>query len=197
MRKETIVRDLYQFSELSEAAKEKARDWYREGMYLYNYDFECVIEDAKIIGALIGINIAKVFYSGFCSQGDGACFEGSYSYKKGSVKLIKDYAPLDVKLHAIAETLQAIQKRNFYKLTAKVKQSGFYMHSNCTDIEVMKDNDWPTNDDDKEIKEALKDFMNWIYRQLDMQNDYINSNESIDDNIEANEYEFLENGKRA
>ena len=39
-----------------------------------------------------------------------------------------------------------------------------------------------------------------IVRELytfDSQNDYINSNERIDENITANEYEFTSEGKRA
>lgn len=34
MRTETITRDIYSFEELSDDAKEKARDWYREGIDL-------------------------------------------------------------------------------------------------------------------------------------------------------------------
>jgi hypothetical protein len=204
MRQETIVRELLQFDELSEAAKEKARDWYREGLYNDSFEFEHVIDDAKTIGELMGIDIDKVYYTGFCSQGDGACFEGSYSYKKGSVKAVKEFAPLDTELHRIAIDLQAIQRRNFYQLTANVKQSGRGYHSNCTLVEVWKNDaqqnyahDYASDDVELEVKELLKDYMNWIYKQLDKQNDYISSNEYIDEGIICNNYEFLESGRRA
>ena len=204
MRQETIVRELFQFDELSEAAKEKARDWYREGLYQDSFEFEHVIADAKVIGELMGIDIDQVYYTGFCSQGDGACFEGSYSYKKGSVKAVKEFAPLDTELNRIAIDLQAIQRRNFYQLTANVKQSGRYYHSNCTLIEIWKNDvqqnyahDYANDEVELEVKELLKDFMNWIYKQLDRTNDYLDSNESIDENIMCNDYEFLESGRRA
>lgn len=199
MRIETTTRELYQFNELSESAKEKARDWYR--FCLDSHDYDGVIEDSIEIAALMGIEIENIYWRGFSSQGDGACFEGYYAYKKGSVKAVKDFAPLDKKLHEIVESLQAVQKRNFYKLEAKVKQRGFYNHPGCTDIDVTKETTygtgWPSNDDMDEVVSLLRSFMNWIYRQLDKQNDYLNSNEYLDDVIEANEYEFTKDGRRA
>lgn len=195
MRIETITRELYQFNELSDEAKEKAREWFREGLYYDSFEFDHVIDDAKEIAALMGIDIYNVYYSGFSSQGDGACFEGDYQYKKGSVKAVKDYAPMDKELHQIAETLQGIQKRAFYQLTASVKHRGHYSHSGCTSIGVEYYGDMY-----KEVKEedglieALRDYMVWIYRQLDKQNDYINSNEYIDEAITVNEYEFTSEG---
>lgn len=199
MRIETIHRELFQFDELSEEAKEKARDWYRECIYQDSYDYEHVYDDAKTIGALMGISIAKIYFSGFASQGDGACFEGSYTYKKGSVKAVKEYAPKDEKIHRIAQELAAIQKRNFYKLEASVVQRGHYMHSGCTSIDVYHSEDRyrDIGEAEEEVKEALRDFMNWIYRQLESNYDYLMSNESVDENIRDNEYEFLEDGRRA
>lgn len=200
MRIETVSRELYTFEELSEAAKENARDWYREGLYMDNFEFECVTDDAKEIAALMGIDIDNIYWSGFASQGDGACFEGTYAYKKGSVKAVKEYAPLDEELHRIVKALAAVQKKSFYKLEATVKQSGRYYHAYSTDVEVYHNEDRYHRDigeAEDEIKEALRDFMDWIYKQLDSQNDYINSNEYIDENIIANEYEFTQDGRRA
>ena len=199
MRVETITRNLFQFDELSEEAKEKARDWYREFLYMDDYEFDFVIDDAKAVAALMGIEIDKVYYDISYSQGSGACFEGTYSYKKGSVKAVKKFAPQDEELHRIAEALQSIQKKNAYKLEASVKQVGRYSHANSTEIDVdlVDSNKVLRMEDFDATRELLRDFMNWIYRQLQKQDEYINSNESIDENIRANEYEFLENGKRA
>jgi hypothetical protein len=41
----------------------------------------------------------------------------------------------------------------------------------------------------------MRDFADWIYRQLESEYDYANSDESVDENILCNEYEFDENGK--
>jgi hypothetical protein len=198
MREETTTRMLYQFDELSDSAKERARDWFRKGDVFISVH---IIEDAKRIGSLMGIQIDKVYYSGFASQGDGACFEGSYSYKKGSVKAVKSYAPTDEKLHVIVEELAAIQKRNGYKLEASVKHRGHYHHSRCTDIEVtletLHGTDWPALVEAEALTDALRSFMDWIYRQLEAAYEYQNSDEAVDENIRINEYEFTEDGRRA
>ena len=50
---------------------------------------------------------------------------------------------------------------------------------------------------EKELKDILKSFMNYIYKRLVQTDEYMNSNEAVDENILANEYEFLKDGKRA
>ena len=196
MRTATKRTDVYTFDELSESAKETAMQWYREGAFDYEWwDFE----DAKQIGKIIGIDIDNIFFSGFSSQGDGACFEGSYAYKIGSVKNLKEYAPLDKTLHQIALDLSKAQRKRFYQLSANVKQSGHYMHEMCTDITVFDHTDefhtlHADAVSDDSITEPLRDFMRWIYKQLESEYDYLNSDKAVKESIEANEYEFDEYG---
>jgi hypothetical protein len=194
----TIITEttVYKFNELSEEAKEKAI----EKLYDINTDYEWydfTYCDAKEIGAIIGIDINNIYFSGFSFQGDGACFEGSYSYKKGSLKAIKKYAPKDEVLHQIAKNLQAIQSENFYKLHASIKHSGYYYHENCTNIDVYHCDDIYRNitkETEGGIKEALRDFMRWIYSTLEKEYDYLTSKENIIETIKANDYEFTAEG---
>lgn len=198
MRVETIIRELYTFDELDEKAKKKARDWYRQGLYNDTFEFDHVIEDAKEVGKHLGIDIKNIYWSGFYSQGDGACFEGTYKYRKGSLKSIKSYAPMDEELHIISSELGNIQRRNGYKLVANVKHSGQYNHSGCTNIEVFHvDDNYRSVKYEQDLIDNLRSFMKWIYKQLDKTNDYINSDEYIDENIISNVYEFLKTGERA
>jgi hypothetical protein len=46
------------------------------------------------------------------------------------------------------------------------------------------------------LVETARDFMKWIYRQLEAAWDDNNSDAVVDDNIRANEYLFTEEGKR-
>ena len=194
----TIETTVYQFHELSDEAKEKAREWYRRESDDSDFS-ECVIYDAKECGRIIGIDIDKVYFSGFCLQGDGACFEGSYRYAKGGAKAIRAYAPQDAELHRIADTLQAIQRDNFYRLRANVEHSGHYYHEHCTRIEVEDcENQYrDIGDADKEVAESLRDFMRWIYRNLEKEYEYQNADEQVDEAITANGYEFTEEGEGA
>lgn len=195
----TVEIGVYQFNELSESAKEKAREWYRSGAGQDSFWSECVIEDVKEIGKILGIDIDNIYFSGFSSQGDGACFEGYYSYQKGSAKKVRQYAPLDKELHLIADRLQAIQRKVFYTATATVKQRGHYMHSGCTNVSVNMADEYGQNifsEVEDEITDLLREFMDWIYSRLEKEWDYMNSDKSVDESILANEYEFLESGER-
>jgi tRNA A37 threonylcarbamoyladenosine dehydratase len=96
-------------------------------------------------------------------------------------------------LHAIADTLADVQRRNFYRLTASVSHSGHYYHEHCTRIEVA---DCAADDEDT-IAEALRDLMRWIYKSLEAEHDYLMSDECVDETIRANEYVFDENGSIA
>ena len=53
-----IETKVYQFDELPEPAKEKARDWYREASAGDNYFSEAIIEDAQECAKFIGIEIS-------------------------------------------------------------------------------------------------------------------------------------------
>lgn len=197
MRTETTTRTLFKFDELSDEAKEKARDWYRQASAWDDFFSEFVVDDAKAIGELIGIDIENIYWSGFWSQGDGACFEGTWGFKKNSMKLLKAHAPKDAELHNIAETLAALQKANRYQLSASVKHRGHYYHDGCTEIEVTKDDGYPSDDTEEKAKEALRDYMRWIYRRLEAEWEYQNADEQVDESIRSNEYEFTEDGRIA
>lgn len=207
-----VEHTLYQFDELSDRAKERAREWYRNGALDYNW-WDSVYDDAATCAKLIGIDLNTkpvklmgggtrydpcIFFSGFSSQGDGACFEGSYEYVKGAAKAIRQHAPQDATLHAIADDLQAIQRKHFYRLTARVKHSGYYSHEFCTHIDVCDSETGCEVDADTAdaVIEPLRDFMQWIYRQLESEYEYLMSDESVDENIRCNEYTFDEDGNR-
>ena len=206
--KENIVMS-YTFDELTDEAKEKARDWWRGCIDLNDYDF--TTDDAVTIGELLGIEFDTrpvklygggtrqdpcIYWSGFYSQGDGACFEGYYRYNKNSVKKVKEYAPQDTEILRIAKTLQEVQRRNFYQLYASVKHTGRYCHSHSVSIDVERSDEQSVSRDDYEtVEELLRDFMDWIYSRLEDENDWLNSDEQIDETIRANEYEFYESGE--
>ena len=209
----TIEKTVYKFNELSETAKEKAIENYR----ISNYDdfefrsgdiiYECA-EIAKLFGLDIrqkagrnGENktiwIPSVYYSGFCSQGDGACFGGCYSYsKKGALKAVKAYAPNDTELHGIVKSLQDIQKRCFYGLRANTAHRGRYYHEHCMEIDVehIDGIDIPESVQE-DIAECLRDFARWIYEKLETEWEYINTDEYISEELEVMDCEFYEDGE--
>lgn len=211
MRKECKM--VYTYDELDDRAKEKAREWFAELVFSYSCDWEFVYEDADRMATLLGIEIDRrsyntvgggvghkpsIWFSGFSSQGDGACFEGSYRYKKGAVKAIKAECN-DEELIRIATELQAVQRRNFYHLRATCTHNGRHSHSGCMDVDVVDyENEYrDLNGDDEVVEQLLRDFADWIYGQLERAYDYQTSDEVVEENILANEYEFYQSGERA
>lgn len=200
---------VYQFDELDDRAKEKAREWYREGAFDYNW-WDFTYEDAKHVLAECGFTIDQVFFSGFWSQGDGACFEGRWA--AGDVKPGKavEEAPQDERVRGIATAVEALALK-YPDAGMRVKHRGHYSHEYCTEFETwlgtreipddgsalwMGQEDIVDEEAEKEIVEFSRDAMRWIYRQLEAEYDYQNADEQVDDAIRANEYEFTEDGRR-
>ena len=186
----------YFFSELSEEAQQKAIDNNRD----WNVDYEWwdyIYDDAKAIGEILGITIKDIWFSGFYTQGSGACFTGSYEYGKGSCNKIREYAPKDETLHGIADRLRDIQRTCFYGLYAYIEHRGHYNHEYCTDIDVRDTDEYSSRQiPADEIAECLRDFMRWIYRRLESEYEYLTSDDVVKESLEINEIEFLENGER-
>lgn len=223
----TVSKEVYEFEELSDSAKERARDWYRQYVFSDSNDWDHIFDDAAQCAEAIGLDIrtrqAKlmnggvrwepcIYFSGFWSQGDGACFEGNYRYKADAVATIKAHAPEDAELHRIAEALHSVPHPEGW--SASTKHRGHYSHSGSMSVDVSFDDGVFDRDcfilgDDAElpqvdftageetITQALRDFADWIYRQLEKEYEYQGSNECVDENITANEYEFNEDGTRA
>jgi hypothetical protein len=200
-----IETEVFKFDELNEKAKEKARNWYQTNVACNDSDwFESVYETAQQAGKILGISFQEkrnsrspaIWFNGFHSQGDGACFEGSYRYAKGSVKAIAKEYPQDKDLQAIAKELQAIQKRQFYNLYASTKHRGHYYHSGCmsVDVEHTEDRYRDIGNAEQDITDQLRLFADWIYDQLEKEYEYLSSDEQAEENIKANEYEFDING---
>lgn len=199
-----VEQEVFQFSELDEEAKEKARGWYRQFIFQDSGDWDFVFCDVIKVAEILGIEIdtrrgskePTIYFSGFWSQGDGACFEGSYRYANGATKKIREYAPQDKELHRIADELQDIQRRNFYKLGARATHRGYYSHSGCMIVEVWHDDDPYRDIGDAEdvVTQCLRDFADWIYAQLQAEYEYRVSDEVVDESIVSNGYEFNEDG---
>lgn len=208
-----IETTVYQLDELADAAMEKARDWYREGGFDYDW-YGAVYEDFQQIAEILGLRLKTrsmrlngvgsrqkpcIWFRGFWSQGDGACFETFYSYRKNAPRRIREHAPQDAALHRIADALQAVQRRNFYQLRAEASHRGHYYHEYCMTVSVERDS--PTYQDmtadaEDTVAEALRDLARWLYRQLEREHEYLTSDEAVDEVIAANEYTFTATGRR-
>jgi len=200
MRTITIEKEVFKFDELSDRAKDEVRLWLSDDWY----DWSCMYDDFVRMGEILGIEIdtrpvklmgggylgePKIYWSGFYQQGDYLTFEGRYRYAKGAVKAMKAETN-DPELIRIAEALQAAQRPYFYRLEAIMSTRRDYM---IVEVEDREDNyrEIP----DKDVEEAMRDFAHWMFKQLQNEYEYHNSDEYIRETCEANEYEFDNNGR--
>ncbi len=192
---------VYPFGELDEKAKARALDDWRQRSYQDDFWIGDEIEDfVTAIAPHMGWRIDKneVYFSGFCSQGDGACFSGYWyasdvnpdkfraeaSTNEELLRIVDGYAEL-------AKACAANPEQDGEPCSARVKHSGHYYHKYCTafDVEGM------TDEQEKEFIELSRDLMEYLYRALEREYEYQNSDEAIADTIAANEYEFTADGK--
>lgn len=191
------------YHELSEESKQRALEFFQETACDYDWWYECIFEDCKEIFKILGITSEKrvelkngsfryepdIQFTGFYSQGDGASFTGTYSYQKASCANIRAYAPYDKELHQIADALAAVQRKHFYKIVAEIyRMNSHYSHEHSVHIEA--------NVPDT-VEEPLRDLMRWIYKRLQAEYEYQTSEEAALETIEANSYDFDEDGSLA
>jgi len=207
----TVAVEVFKFDELDDDAKERAREWWR-GLEAQDFDPDSVIEDFDRIGEILGLSLCQVpvrlmgggvryesdiAYSLAYSQGDGASFRGDYAYKAGAPKAIREYAPQDKALHAIADNLQKAQRPYFYRLKAATAP-GRSAHSASMTVDVVDHNgDAVTDSAEDNIKSELRDLADWLFARIRDEYEYTMSEENVDEAIRANEYEFTQEGRRA
>ena len=210
---EVISTTVYRLNELSTSAAAEARAWYRRSVPDESWH-EFIFVDFERICIVLGIDLAthavrlygggtrqepRIWFSGFSSQGDGACFEGRYRYAKGGLRAIRAHAPQDTELHRIVDAFSEIQRRNFYQLEATVRHEGRYYHEYTMAVAVERAGPTAqdmTSDAEEAITRLLRDLARWLYRQLEQEWDYQTSDTVIDEAITANDYSFTEDGER-
>lgn len=196
MKKQT--REVYTFDELDEEVQQEIIDRNRDLNLHFDWH-EHVYEDYTIQARLFGLDISKIFYSGFYSQGDGASFKCEYSYEKGWFKKLKEYSPNDAEVFKIAKKLQEVQRKYFYQIYATSHVQGHYVHSGCMQVNselIDNSNDLPC-EVEEEIQQLLREYADIIYTRLEKEYEYLTSDNQVKEHLIENDYEFLKNGQAA
>lgn len=206
----------FMFSELEESAKQTAREAYTSGEYP-GYDWwDDVYADAERMASMLGITFdsevhktmggkslckPQISFSGFYCQGSGACFSGNYAFALDSVAKISAETN-DKELIRIAEQLTLLQTTRrllgHALLTASIVERGSYSHSGSMQVEVNSEDEEDEHcqinpDEEDEVTQLMRDFANWIYAQLEAENDYLYSDEYIDDQLAEDKFDEFGN----
>jgi len=187
--------------------KEQLIEKYRD-INIYDNWYDSVYESFRDDMLLHGIKVDEIYFSGFWSQGDGACFEGS----------VYDW---DLFLQSIGYNNPALIQLSTDNWRTTVSHRGHYYHENCTSF----DHEWhlpkpdgnlddelfidyysrylpddvrgmvwlsmlKTVDYDKlmeAVEDAFRDHMRALYRTLEAEYEYLTSDEAVWEAIVANE----------
>lgn len=203
------------FSDLSEKAQQRAIDDARYSEVDGSYDWwDNVFEHAVRMAALLGIEIdwheriegrcgPKIYFSGFCGQGDGACFRGTYRPKSDALAAIQaecdDETLIDLAKRLTALNVEATLHHEVKLLYVTVTSSGSYSHSKTMSATYRYDDDVVGADVDfvdfeDDLLACLCEFADWIYKQLEADHDYLISDEVVKERLIADEYIFDEDG---
>lgn len=198
---------VYQFEELSESAKQRAREWFAQTI---EFDAEYCHERIEEVGKMIGITFdgrtvqtmggktrTVPDFSWDIDRGAFFKFSGSYEFKKGfAAKIRKEFKRGDKHWEALfdcVDMLVSIQRSHGFRISASI--NGDHYRSNIY-VQAQKDGD-DCDAADADMQDAMETFAHWAMNLIRMNFEWEYSAECIDDNIIANEYEFDEDGNRA
>lgn len=192
MRTVTTTTNLYTFNELDEDTQAKVIDANRDILVDHEW-WDCIVDSFKHeVAPRFGLECDEVYFSGFSSQGDGACFTGRFDYEKGMRGKV---AALEIpELDDIADYILEIQSRNFYQVSGTIRHRGHYYHSHCTRFEIERDDCEMSSDDEYRMKDCYKWLMDWLYQTLETEYDNLTSEETIREYLEDSECEFTSCG---
>lgn len=171
----TIETKVFQYDELSETAKQKAREWWLNCGLDYDW-WDSVYEDAKTID---------------CKIHEFDIDRGSYcklTFDDGA----EQTAELILKNHG--EQCETYKTAKQY-LSDRAELVKKYSDGVNTD-EVSEGNEYDFDGDCDELDEEFRKSLSEDYRiMLSKEYDYLTSKESVEETIRANEYEFTADGK--
>lgn len=206
MRTEAIT--IYQFDELSDEAKERAREHERE-TFDFSFHAEYVTDYWRDALALIGFDDSTIYWSGFWSQGDGACF----TCKRVDTDKLAAYCLGTLDVSEFGDTLEKLRPAfdaheldwltyldAFSDFSFSVCSVGRYTHENSASLDCDGYSRSELVDDAierfREVCEELRrDICRAIYSALEQEFEYQTADEQIDEVIRANEFEFTEDGE--
>lgn len=189
--------------DLKDKILEKHRHWNVEHIDWWDSVYDSFTYDM----AQIGIGVDRMYFSGFWSQGDGACFEGH----------VCDWTAF---LKSVGYSDAALIKHATVAFSFAVHHRGHYYHENCTSFDAdlplpaSDEDEWflehfsPYQDDrhslheavwiaiingysndsfEREFTEAFKGHMQTLYGMLEEEYEQLTSDEAILDSLEVND----------
>lgn len=193
--------DIARFNALPQDTKDKILEKYRHWNVEHVEWWESVYEQFTEYMKEIGVCVDRIYFSGFWSQGDGACFSGE-------VENFKLFLPTLYKDEELAKMIEACEAADDWRWHFK-HESNYYYHSNTMsfELEVFFNNPYygegglreaaqgALNQEYEKLmdqladdgKATLKAHANTLYKHLEEEYNYLTSDECILEALIANE----------
>jgi hypothetical protein len=182
-----IETKIFTFEELSDKAKEKAREWWRQ---CDDYDFGEAIDSLKKFADYFGITISDYRLDAYAHQ----------SYVRFSKQDLADNVNIDADGHEIDEILSVNET-----LKGLISDDKF-LSGNCPFTGMFWDEELlygirsqlssPDSHNKEDLNDCYRQCFENLFSAIQKDYEYQMSDEAVDGNITANDYEFTEEGKR-
>jgi len=191
MRQEML--SVFTFDELTPEVQEKVLNKHRDWNVQFHDWADYIIEDWKDRLDEIGFEDAEIFYSGFWSQGDGACFETKHFNFKKLINHMYENEKKYRHLLKIVDYLSGTIQRNSF--------GHHYSHEATRYVELDLNNYRSTprlerlvNELEEELEDLRRSLSKEVYSDLEKEYEYQTSDECLKEIFHCNEMEFFEDG---
>lgn len=190
--------DTYTFEELDPKVQEKVMEEFKQAKSEHDSDFifACVLEEWTAKLDKLGFCDPDIYFSGFWSQGDGACFEAECDLREIIKELdTKKYRHLLPFIEA-GEITCTIEKNSYgwhysHERTRSIDIDYPFWHERCPRLAALCESL------KEDLEELRYDLSHDLYKALENEYWYALSDEVIKEDILCNEYVFFENGEFA
>ena len=192
------------YKELSDEAKEHAYQEFKEYRTTDTYWWEPVFEDwdARLQGVGISTSIEQMHFSGFHSQGDGACFTGRIylrEFLEAHPDLKKEHARLYIAVIPFDDRGAACE---YFDIELTRVGGSHYNHENTVHLGTWDLNILPELDDEEgedyerliidaeaDIEEQCREYMRQLYRDLEKEYEYMQSIECFLEEVDYKDFD--------
>lgn len=194
----TVTQEIkvYTYSELNETVKDKVKENFSD----VEFHTQETINDWKEKLETLGYDSPEIHYSGFSSQGDGACFDANPDTNRLVERWeeeTKSQFNHQALRHLFIEQVSGKIYKTYYSNHYNHEKTRFFSSEvNYTRYgRINKMLDEKSEEFDKWVEADRLDICGQIYKALEDEYNYSQSDEAITELCAINDWEFLENGE--
>lgn len=189
----TIVNTIFakSFDELNEEQKAKAIEIMRniENQDSTPYWSTYLVNDMKDQLVQYGIDDSEIQWTGFCSQGDGASISTDDINPEKFLRKVKAWTKFrNLRKFIANDTLSIAVSRGNHRYSHEYCVSGEV--NICYSEEVTATQARAVEELQALVTEVIRDLSRTLYKDLEKENDYHDSDEALTELINANDYQF-------